>query len=317
MNSNIRPDYFFSDTLNVIDQVIGNFVKTAYQNFIEQNTTTISLVFTFYIMLIGYRLLTHQYQEDFMIMVRRVIVMMVVYSLIMQWELYNIFVYNIFTNEPNHISEILAKSIGSLSGNSINTALDSIYALIINATNGFLQQVSLTSLQYIVYAALVYGIGTAFCTFALLLFIYAKMMMAVSLALGPVFILFVLFDATKDIFAAWIRKLITIALIPIVTSAILLLLLSVIEMTLPGIRVEASELNFNGIVPFLGLVLTTLWIISQVFNICSSLGGGISLASMSKAADLAKKSLQYSGMTQAGKQVLNWSKNQIKKRIGS
>ncbi len=314
MSLSIRYESFFSDTLNVVDHVIGNFVKTAYQNFIEENTTTISLIFTAYIILIGYRILTHQSQEDMMTMTRRMIVMLVVYGMIMQWDLYNIFIYNIFTNEPNHISEILAKSTGNLSGNSINTALDTIYALVLKATMYFFEEATLSSFQFIFYGAFVFGIGTVFCVLSLLLFIYAKMVTAISLALGPVFIVFILFDATRDIFSAWVRNLITTALIPIVASAILILLLSVIEITLPGINPESNELTFNGIVPFLGLVLTTLFILTQVFSICSSLGGGISLAGISRAVDLAKKSLKYSGVTPAAKMTLNWAKNKFKRR---
>lgn len=53
--------------------------------------------------------------------------------------------------------------------------------------------------------------------------------MAVALALGPIFILFILWTPTKGIFSAWLNILITIALIPVVTSAILVLMLSVIN----------------------------------------------------------------------------------------
>lgn len=88
------------------------------------------------------------------------------------------------------------------------------------------------------------------CVFALLLFVYAKMMMAIALALGPIFILFYLWDATKGLFAAWLRKLITIALVPIVTSAILVLMLSVINVILPQLNVPANEMQFYGIAPF-------------------------------------------------------------------
>ena len=120
------------------------------------------------------------------------------------------------------------------------------------------------------------------CVFALLLFIYAKMMMAVSLALGPIFILFVLWEPTKGMFTAWLQKLVTMALIPVITSAILVLMLSVVSVTLAGINQPVEHLHFSGVAPFLGLSLATTMMLSQVFKICSSLGGGLTLASISQ-----------------------------------
>lgn len=135
------------------------------------------------------------------------------------------------------------------------------------------------------------------------------MMTAVALALGPIFILFLLFDATKDMFGAWLRKLITLVLIPIVTSAILALMLSVIKVTLPQLNQPAESMQFYGIAPFLGLALATVLILSQVYGICSSLGGGISIAGLSKGAGIAKSALDASGITTASKKALNWTMN--------
>jgi type IV secretion system protein VirB6 len=245
---------------------------------------------------------------------RHMITMLIVYGLIMNWDLYNIFVYNIFTNEPGNIAKILVQSAGqSQTGTSITEALDGIYKLVIDASSGLWGQGGFSSagLAFYLYGTLVYVIGTLLCVFALLLFIYAKMMMAVALALGPLFISFMLWDTTKDMFAAWLRKLITLALIPIVTSAILVLMLSVINVTLPSVNQPASNMQFYGIAPFLGLSLTTVLILSQVFTICSSLGGGIALRSISKGADIAKSAMSATGMAAAGRYMMNKAKERF------
>ena len=127
------------------------------------------------------------------------------------------------------------------------------------------------------YGIVVFLIGSMLCISALVLFVYAKMMMAVSLALGPLFISFFLWDSTKQMFAAWLRTLVTIALIPIITSAVLMLMLSVIHVTLPNINQPISNMQFYGIVPFLGLSIATILILSQVYQMASALGGGISI----------------------------------------
>jgi type IV secretion system protein VirB6 len=296
----ISVDTFFSDTLNTVDSVINNFVSNAYSHFIQANSGMITLLFTVYIMFLGYRFLIHDQHLDLNQIMRHMITMLIVYGMVMKWDFYNIFVYKIFTNEPGNIAKVLVNAAGhAKSGTSITQALDGIYKSVIDASAGFFGQVnfSTSGIAFIFYGMLVYLIGTLLCVFALLLFIYAKMMMAVSLALGPIFILFILWDSTKAIFSAWIRKLITLALIPIITSAILVLMLSVINVTLPNIDQPATNMQFYGIAPFLGLSLATTLILSQVFSICSSLGGGISLASLSKGSAIVKSTFAASGIT--------------------
>jgi len=245
---------------------------------------------------------------------KHIVVMSCVYGMVMSWHLYNLLVYNIFTNEPGHIAQVLIDSAGHAQpGESIAKALDGIYEAVINATMGFFGQVSFTSLAFAIYGVLVFVIGTALCVLALLLFIYAKMMMAVSLALGPIFILFILWEQTKNMFTAWLNKLITLALIPIVTSSILALMLSVINVTLPNMNQPIDDLRFYGIAPFLGLTLTTTLILSQVFRICSALGGGITLVSLSKGVEIARASVNQSGVKQASQKAATWSRNKINK----
>lgn len=287
----ITAKTFFTDTLNTVDAVISNYVNVAYTNLVAANAGVITLLFTFYLILLGYRFLNHDQQVTMDYVKRHVMVMLIVYGLLMSWHLYNMFVYNIFTNEPSHISNILISAAQKThTGTTLAQVVDQLYESVINATLGFFAQVNFSGsgIAFLFYGMLVFLIGSALCIFALLLFIYAKMMMAVSLALGPLFISFLLWDSTQDMFTAWLRKLLTLALIPIITSAILALMLSVISVTLPSINEPLESMQFYGIAPFLGLSLATTLILSQVFHIASALGGGITLRSFSMLPGMPK-----------------------------
>lgn len=310
----ISASSFFSDTLNTVDAVIGNFVSTAYNNFIQTNMPVITLIFTVYVMFIGYRFLTHEHHLSMSQIMQRMVVMLIVYGMVINWNLYNVFVYNIFTNEPGNIAKVLIESTSQVQVScSISQALDGVYKTIIDASANFFGQVSFSAagIAFLFYGSLVFLIGSTLCIFALLLFVYAKMMMSVSLALGPIFILFVLWSPTKDVFAAWLRKLITLALIPIITSAILALMLSVINVTLPNLNQPVEAMQFYGIAPFLGLSLATTLILSQVFKISSSLGGGITLASISQGYSIAKNALAVTGINPASRKSAEWSRQKF------
>jgi type IV secretion system protein VirB6 len=308
----ITVNSFLSSTLSTVDAVIGNFVNIVYAHLIQANSGVITLLFTLYVMLLGYQFLYHHHHFNLSTVTRHIVVMLCVYGLVMNWQLYHLFVYKVFTAEPANIANILVNASGKLQpGESIAEALDGIYGSVIDVAAGFMSQINFSAggLAFIVYAILVFIIGTLMCVFALLLFIYAKMMMAISLALGPIFILFILWDSTKGLFTAWLNKLVTIALIPIVTSAILVLMLSVIHVTLPNINQPVNQLQFYGIAPFLGLSLATTLLLAQVFRICSALGGGITLVSISAGAIIAASILQKSGMTGATRFAGRWAMN--------
>ena len=280
---------FFSGTMNTVDAVIVDFVHNTYVHFIQANTEVITLMFTFYVMILGYQFISHHHHFQIGDVIKRLILMLSVFGLVMNWQLYHLFIYNIFTNEPANISQILISGVsdGHISGD-ISAVLDGIYELVVNAAIGFFGEISFSAsgVAFLFYGFLVLFIGMLMIVYILLLFIYAKMMMAVSLALGPLFILFIMWEPTKCLFNAWLNKLITIALIPVITSAALVLMLSVINVTLPNLKQPVDEMHFVGLTPFLGLCMTTILILSQVIRISSSLGGGIAIAGLSSGASM-------------------------------
>lgn len=301
----ISVNTFFTDTLNTVDSVIGQYVQTTYQNLVSANSGVITLIFTFYICFIGYRFLTQTLNSDLMTITRHMVVMLIVYGLLMSWNLYNEFFYNIFTNEPNYIASVMTGGSVTSPNLYVGQAIDNIFNQGMTATRELFTQANWHDLLYLLYGVIVFAITMAMCIFALLLFIYAKMALAVALALGPMFLLFLLWDSTRGYFSAWLRKLFNFALVPIITCAILSLMLSVINVTLPELNVPPQSLQFEGMVPFLGLALATTLILSQVLPICSALSGGMTLASLSKAKNIANTAMQHSGVNYAAGKLKN------------
>jgi type IV secretion system protein VirB6 len=299
---------FFSQSMNTVDGVITNFVHNAYVHFIQANTNVITLLFTLYVMVLGYQFISHHHHFQIGDVVKRLMIMLCVFGLVMNWQLYHLFVYNIFTNEPAHISQVLIGAAGDGHAvGSIADALDGISEAVVNAALGLFGEInfSASGLAFILYGILVLLVGGIMVIYALLLFIYAKMMMAVSLALGPIFILFIMWDQTRGLFAAWLNKLITIALIPVITSAILMLMLSVVEVTLPHLKQPVGDMQFVGLIPFLGLCLATAMILSQVLKISSSLGGGIALSGLSSGAAMMSTAWNKLGVSNLMNSVKN------------
>ena len=106
----ISAKTFFSDTLNTVDAVIGNYVNTAYTHLIQANSGVITLLIYGLYYFFRLSIFNHDQQVSMNYVTRHLIVMLIVYGLVMSWHLYNLFVYNIFTNEPSNIASVMVNS---------------------------------------------------------------------------------------------------------------------------------------------------------------------------------------------------------------
>src|SRR6185312_14538910 len=168
---NISPDTFITDVLKTVDVVIGNFVQTGFTNLVHNNLTVINLAMTLYVIWLGYRFITHTLVIDTGT-VRHVIAIISVYALLTQWNLFYLFFYNIFTNEPGVITRTMVESDPSagIPGKDTYEALNAVYkqgmdaALALFRSGGF---TSMDGLRMYFFGLLVMGITWACCLIAL------------------------------------------------------------------------------------------------------------------------------------------------------
>ena len=77
--------------------------------------------------------------------------------------------------------------------------------------------------------ALVWCLMGVLCVYAMFLIALSSIALAVLLALGPLFVALLFFDATKRLFASWIAQLANYALITVLTVMVAALLLQVVQ----------------------------------------------------------------------------------------
>lgn len=290
MSITISAQNFATGILGMVDQVIGNFVQSGYTALVQGNAGVITALMTFYIILLGYRFFNHTLSADISTIARHLTALMIVYGFLLSWNLYWLFFYNFFTNEPLAIAQTLTSATGMLPpGQGSAAALDNAFSQGMQAANLITQTGTTLSPMPWIYGLVIFCMTVAFGAAALVLFVYAKIAMAVILVLGPIFLICLLWNSTRGFFDKWIQKLVNYALVPIVTSAMLMLVLAIDNNVLPGLLNTASSghVEFNGIWPYLGFCLISALIFTQVLSICSALSGGISLVGISAALPLA------------------------------
>src|SRR4051812_8232349 len=94
----IRPEHLVTDILSTVDKIMELFVKTGYQNFIASYDGVITALMTLYIMGLAYRFTMRTLEMDILTITKHLIALLSIYGLLMSWDLFWLFFYNIFTN---------------------------------------------------------------------------------------------------------------------------------------------------------------------------------------------------------------------------
>jgi type IV secretion system protein VirB6 len=111
------------------------------------------------------------------------------------------------------------------------------------------------------------------------LLILAKLMLGLLLAIGPLFVGLLLFDATKGFFEGWLRTALGFALVPLATVVFTTALLASLEPSLQGLAVARAENRYaiEPILTVLVIVLTFTAVFGSVIGLCTRLVAGFRL----------------------------------------
>jgi type IV secretory pathway VirB6-like protein len=99
------------------------------------------------------------------------------------------------------------------------------------------------------------------------------------LALGPLFIALLFFDATKRYFAAWIAQLANYALITVLTVMVSAILLQVVKSYAAQTAARGSAILTMDVINMLLIAVLVFLVMRQVMPIAAALAGGASLNS--------------------------------------
>jgi type IV secretion system protein VirB6 len=254
---------------------------------------------TVYVMAWGYLHLTGKIDEPVVTGLKRILVMALILGVGLRLWLYNTLIVDTFYNAP---AQLAAAMVGSADPvGTIDTIWESGGAV---AGNLWTKAGShLSDLGFYIAAAVVWCLVGLLCVYAMFLIALSTIALAVLLALGPLFIGSLFFDATKRFFAAWIAQLANYALITVLTVMVAALLLRVVQSYAAQTAARgAAILTVDALHMMLMAVLVFL-VLRQVMPIASGLAGGASLNSfgfVSRSFGFASRSVGW-GLRHAGK----------------
>lgn len=262
----------------------ANSFETPLQNFINQSVEQISFAVskplllggTFYLVIFGI-MVAYGYirspLQDFVLIIFK---LCFIYYLVREAEGFHAYITNIFY-------EGIPESLGSIfiqaSGNNIDIhsltsgkMFDVIINKGINIGGMIYKGAGFTEVGIILVGVFVMIFSSIFSFVSFAIVLYAKLGLALVIALGPVFISLALFKQTRSFTQSWVAALLNFTLLQILIYGLLGIILSFIEIYFLKMGAEAAEPFVGGIV-LIGLFFLSLYLSFQLPSIAASLAG--------------------------------------------
>ncbi len=279
-----------STVLMVTESVTAGFVAQVFGPVASAVSTPLWAAVTLFVVVYGYLVMTGQVQHLYTTAIRTIFLVGFVTYTALNWDWFS-YLYDLFTQTPDLFSSALSL------GRDAKSALDELYdrgmdtAFSIWSRSGW--DLALWGLGAAVFCVTLWLIG-----FAVFLLLLAKLLVAVTLALGPIFIAFCLFDATRQWFKNWIGSLVTLMIFQLIIYASLGLGYAIYRAVVPeGELYTASSLDptqLQGkVLPLLLIFLALLFVLRKADGHAQSLIGSMTYVSdaMGHAVRSARREL--------------------------
>jgi type IV secretion system protein VirB6 len=228
---------------------------------------------TVYVMAWGYLHLMGKIDEPVLTGVKRILALGLILGVGLQLWLYNTVIVDTFYNAPAQLAAAIVGSSDPVS--TIDTIWESGGAVGGNLWN----KGGLSSFGFYIAGVIVWCLMGVLCVYAMFLIALSSIALAVLLALGPLFVAMLFFDATRRLFVAWIAQLTNYALITVLTVMVGALLLQIVQSYAAQTAALGTAILTVDVLHMVLIAMLVFLVLRQVMPIASGLAGGASLNS--------------------------------------
>jgi type IV secretion system protein VirB6 len=255
---------------------------------------------TLYVMVWGYLQLSGHIEEPLGAGLRRLVLLAVVLGAALHLWLYNAVLVDTFYRAP---AELAGAVVGA--PDPVAT-IDTIWSQG-GAVAAYLWNnggVFSGDFGFYVAGAIVWVLMGLLCVYCMFLIALASIALAVLLALGPLFLALLLFDATRRFFEAWLAQLANYALITVLTVLVAALLLQIVASYAAQTAARGAAIVTVDALNMVLVAAVVFLLMRQIMPIAAALAGGVSLSSFGMVSRFVNWGLQRGAAAAAGTAAL-------------
>ncbi len=264
-------------------QTFWSWLSSQLTGYIGDNTVRLAaalepavvVLATIYVMAWGYLQFTGRIEEPFTAGLRRIVVLAVVLGAALNLWLYNSVIVDTFYSAPAELAAALVGATDPV------TTVDAIWQQGGSVAEQLWDKGGVLNGDFGFYlaGAVVWLLMGMLCVYAMFLIALSSIASAVLLAIGPLFIVMLLFDSTRRYFEAWVAQLTNYALITVLTVLVAALLLHVVESYAQQTAARGSALMTVDALDMVLMSMLVLLLMRQIMPIAAGLSGGLALSS--------------------------------------
>lgn len=285
---------FFTDLVTKVDSICNSFVLIKAQALIEGITPACTTLFIIYVGLWGIAMMRGTIEEPVMDAGMRFVKLGLVMGLALSLGNYQDYVYKFLWTTPDAMAHLLSTGNQSTGDKMSQVALlDKIFNSGMAIGDRAFQKMGLmsgigASLGYLAFALVAYAATLLLTAYAAILIIVAKIALAGLLAMGPLFIALIIFQATQKFFESWLGLCMNFVFLTILTALFVAFCQTLLGSFLDDIA-AAETLKIQASLEMLVIGVLSIVILAQAPSLASSLGGGAALTTMNVASAAARK----------------------------
>ncbi len=273
---------FFGTFWTWLNGQLASYIGTNTARVAEALEPAIVTLATVYVMVWGYLQLTGRIDEPFVTGLKRLLTLAAVLGGAVHLWLYNSLIVDTFYQAP---ARLAAAIVGAPDPVAVVDAIwnrgGAVAGYLFNNAGVFKGDVG-----YYVAGATVWVLVGLLCVYTMFLIALSSIALAVLLALGPLFMALLLFEATRRYFEAWLAQLANYALITILTVLVAALLLQIVESYADQTAARGTAIVTVDALNMVLIAVLVFLLMRQVMPIAAALAGGIALNSFGTVSRL-------------------------------
>ncbi|WP_455274882.1 type IV secretion system protein [Rhizobium herbae] len=273
-----------SDIFEKLDNIGETFISNAYEGLALQVTVLFGSMLTLYVIWWGYMILAGRDGFSVPEAAWRLGRAFFIYYMATNWDAFSATLYQLVQAVPNLISDTIIESIagsgGILDGGSDDTTgVVKILDAVFETAGKVYEQVATGTFEYVgaLIGAVVFVVAMIFIAVAAAAILAAKLMLFITLALAPVFIILALYRWTFRFTDGWLLLMVNLMVTQTLMMSFLAFLYQLIELAINTANNTATESKLSYVAPFVIVCLLGIVVFRFIPSFASAIVGGMAL----------------------------------------
>jgi len=290
-----------SDIFAKLDAIGETFIRNAYEGLALQVNVLFGSMLTLYVIWWGYMILAGRDGFSVPEAAWRLGRAFFIYYMATNWGAFSATLYQLVQSVPNLISDLIIESIagsgGILDGGTDDTTgVVKILDAVFETAGKVYEQVATGTFEYVgaLIGAVVFVVAMIFIAVAAAAILAAKLMLFITLALAPVFIILALYRWTFRFTDGWLLLMVNLMVTQTLMMAFLAFLYQLIELAINTANNSATESKLSYVAPFVIVCLLGIVVFRFIPAFAAVITGGGALGDGDSAIVGGRRSIAYS-----------------------